>query len=92
MQVTTVVLSNELFKSAAASEWDIVHLFKTVADMGSIDHARRAASILTRGTHLIPSDPEEGLKYYAQAAAGGMFSMQPLCCGLQHDAVIQCWR
>jgi hypothetical protein len=71
VQVITSVLSNELFKAASFSEWDLVHLFKTVADMGSIDHARRAAAILTRGTRLIPSDPKEGLKYYLQAAAGG---------------------
>ena len=68
------MLSNELFKAASVSEWDIVHWFKTVADMGSIDAARRAATILTRGTRLIPSDPEEGLKYYLQAAAGGVLA------------------
>lgn len=83
LQVLTSVLSNELFKSAAVSEWDIVNWFKTVADMGSIDHARRAANILTRGTRLIPSDPEEGLKYYLQVAAGGMLTQS---CSLYCDA------
>lgn len=62
--------------AAKVSEWDYVHWFKTVADMGSIDYARRAAAILTRGTRHIPSDPEEGLKYYLQAAAGGALSRQ----------------
>jgi TPR repeat protein len=77
LQVFAVALSNEQYSGASVSEWDVVHWFKAVADMGNSDYARRIGSILLRGTRSMPSQPQEGLKYLLQAAA---FGAAPLSC------------
>lgn len=71
MQVLIPVLSNDHFATQPVSEWDLVHFFQAVADMGSVDYARHTGTFLTQGSGSIPKDPSEGMKYFLQAAEAG---------------------
>eukprot|EP00892_Ulva_mutabilis_P008243 jgi/Ulvmu1/5791/UM025_0045.1 len=65
------VLSNDHFAAQSVSDWDLVHFFQAVADMGSVDHARHTGTFLTQGSRSVPRDPSEGMKYLLQAADAG---------------------
>lgn len=80
VQVMIPVLSNDHFASQSVSDWDLVHFFQAVADMGSVDYARHTGTFLTQGSRNVPKDPSEGMKYFLQAAEAGL----PLCLAMRY--------
>lgn len=79
VQVLIPVLSNDHFATQSVSDWDLVHFFQAVADMGSVDYARHTGTFLTQGSRSVPKDPSEGMKYFLQAAEAGA-PCQPAAC------------